>query len=219
MRHLQSKQPRTPENPVCVEEHHQFACEARCRWSCCELALRFVDYAIYRRYLAQHPRPTLHGLPVPTSSLGRIYLCLEARTSRKERAKTSRGGIKLSRRKLSNCLSPTHRSLLESFINIYRSSCRDRRGPKAVRRTRWGRLSSRGLSVTLVNEARSFLLAMVPPPNPCRNVFGCLVLLHSRFYCMFRSFLFGVCFFVLCYVRAKTMHLSLEEMSYQLSNY
>ncbi|GFY46212.1 hypothetical protein TNIN_212281 [Trichonephila inaurata madagascariensis] len=69
MRHLQSKQPRTPENPVYVEEHHQFACEARCRWSCCELALRFVDYAIYRRYLAQHPRPTLHGLPVPTSSL------------------------------------------------------------------------------------------------------------------------------------------------------
>ncbi|GFR06518.1 hypothetical protein TNCT_138221 [Trichonephila clavata] len=47
MRHLQSKQLRTPENPVCVEEHHQFACEARCRWSCSELALRFVDYAIY----------------------------------------------------------------------------------------------------------------------------------------------------------------------------
>ncbi|CAL1269607.1 unnamed protein product [Larinioides sclopetarius] len=28
MRHLPSKQVRTPENPVCIEEHHQFACDA-----------------------------------------------------------------------------------------------------------------------------------------------------------------------------------------------
>ncbi|GFT28351.1 hypothetical protein NPIL_156791 [Nephila pilipes] len=45
MRHLRSKQLRTPENPVCVEEHHQLACEARCRWSRSELAL--CSYIIF----------------------------------------------------------------------------------------------------------------------------------------------------------------------------
>ncbi|GIY36916.1 uncharacterized protein CDAR_618461 [Caerostris darwini] len=45
----QSKQPRTPENPVCVEEQHQLGCEASCWWSSASWALELVDYRISRR--------------------------------------------------------------------------------------------------------------------------------------------------------------------------
>ncbi|GIY16668.1 uncharacterized protein CEXT_202401 [Caerostris extrusa] len=49
MRVAQSKQPRTPENPVCVEEQHQLGCEASCWWSSASWALELVDYRISRR--------------------------------------------------------------------------------------------------------------------------------------------------------------------------
>ncbi|GBM37578.1 hypothetical protein AVEN_130713-1 [Araneus ventricosus] len=57
MRHLPSKQVRTPENPVCIEEHHQFACDAPLGRTLASWALEFVDYPIRcRRFSSTQDR-------------------------------------------------------------------------------------------------------------------------------------------------------------------